>query len=106
MKLQLKNNKKNNGFHITPKIMDDLNLWIFFPLCLAQDIPDDINGLDNKSKEIISFISSNEESTVSEILETLDHIKVEQGLLSIFYLVENNYLKPVYGAYEIAKVTF
>jgi hypothetical protein len=91
---------------VVKKIMDDLSLWIFFPLYLAQDITDDTNGLDNTSKEVMSFVSSNEQSTVSEILEGLEHVKVEQGLLSLFYLVESKYLIPDYEAYEIAKITF
>jgi hypothetical protein len=94
-----------NGFNserkaITDKIKELLNLWVLYPFKTNTAMLKDINKLDSLSKKIIKYIIKVEKSTLSRIMDEFEDIPIEKCLVIIFDLMNNNYLEPLFDAYE------
>ncbi|MCG3216370.1 MAG: hypothetical protein KAS63_06600, partial [Candidatus Heimdallarchaeota archaeon] len=84
---------KNYHDNIMERIVDELYLWVLYPVEVTSKGLEDIAELDTVSQKIISFVDKKTKVTPAVIMDQLTEYEKETLLTKLFSLVDNEYLK-------------
>ncbi len=79
--------------NIMEKIVEDLDLWLLYPVELAPKGLEKIDELDSISRQIVLFLEKRGKASAALIIDQMKQYEKEEVLSVLFSLVENEYLK-------------
>ena len=79
--------------NIMEKVVEDLDLWLLFPIQVAQKGIEKIDELDSISRQIVVFVEQKGKASAALIVDQLKQYEKEEVLHALFDLVENEFLK-------------